>query len=69
MTDYKQKDRDAILGYLRGRNSAKVSDIINESGADKMRVYPILFELEQAGVISTKTNDDFGAAETVTLII
>ena len=68
MTDYKEKDRNAILGYLKERNSVKVTDIIAHAGAEEMRVYPILFELEREGIIRVEDSDDFGAAEVVALM-
>ena len=48
--DYKQQDTLRILDYLRRYpNGVSVDDIIEHSGADRLRVYPALFELEQEG--------------------
>lgn len=42
-----------------------VERIINESGAEKLRVYPILFEEEQAGNIVVTERCKLGAASRV----
>ena len=48
--DYKQQDTLRILDYLRRYpDGVSVDDIIEHSGADRLRVYPALFELEQEG--------------------
>ena len=48
--DYKRRDTFRILCYLhRHPFGTTVDDILLHSGADKLRVYPALFELEQEG--------------------
>ena len=49
--DYKEQDRKKILEYMRGRAEVYVQDIIDHSGAEKLRVYPILFEEIQSGYV------------------
>ena len=63
----KEKDIVAILNYLQGKKSVMVNDIKNESGADPMRVYPILYELEQKEMIEVLTREELGAAKSVRL--
>lgn len=48
----KEKDTMAIVNYLQGKKKVKVQDIETESGADRLRVYLILFELEQSAWIT-----------------
>ena len=63
--DYKQQDTLRILDYLRRYpNGVSVDDIIEHSGADRLRVYPALFELEQAGRLEV-----LGAARVVRLTV
>lgn len=38
-----------------------VDDIIQNSGADKLRVYPALFELEQNGFLEVVEREELGA--------
>ena len=66
--DNKEKDTIAIVNYLQGKKSVPVDDIQKESGADALRVYPILFELEQRGVIEVTKHASLGAAQEVRLI-
>lgn len=66
--DYKEQDRKKILDYLTSRGcEVSVDTLIAESGADKMRVYPILFEETQAGRIQVIELSKLGAPEKVVL--
>lgn len=48
--NYKEIDTQRIIDYIGAfTNGVSVDDIILHSGADKLRVYPALFELEQSG--------------------
>ena len=66
--DNKEKDTIAIVNYLQGKKIVSVDDIKKESGANGLRVYPILFELEQSGVIEVTKRTSLGAAEEVRLV-
>ena len=67
-TDYKEQDRKKILDYLASRGcEVSVDTLIAESGADKMRVYPILIEETQAGHIQVIEISKLGAPEKVAL--
>ena len=67
--NYKEKDTKAILAYLESvGNEASVDDIVKNSGAEKMRVYPILFELEQRGVVRRTKTTMWGAIDRVKLV-
>jgi len=52
---------------MKGRAEVMVNDIIDNSGAEKLRVYPILFEEEQRGRIHVVKTVDMGAPDIVTL--
>ena len=49
--NYKQQDRDKILSYLQTHSVCTVDSIIKESGAERLWVCPILFELRQENII------------------
>ena len=50
--NYKIIDTQKIIDYIASFYGAvSVDDIIQNSGADKLRVYPALFELEQNGFL------------------
>ena len=67
-TDYKHLDTLRILRYLRQHpEGTSVENIILHSGADKLRVYPALFELEQAGQLEVLEREELGAASRVRL--
>ena len=47
-TNYKQLALNRILLYLQSHPISTVEAIVQESGAEPLRVYPLLFELAQA---------------------
>ena len=65
--NYKQLDRDKILSYLQTHIVCAVDSIIKESGAERLRVYPILFELRQENIIQILEESDWGAPVKVAL--
>lgn len=64
----KEQDRKKILDFMKGRAEVMVYDIMNNSGADQLRVYPILFEEEMKGRIRVIKMGPMGAPVIVTLI-
>lgn len=66
--NYKQQDRDKILSYLKTRPISTVDTIIQESGAERLRVYPILFELCQKKTIRIVEESEWGAPIKVILM-
>lgn len=66
--DYKQQDRDKILSYLQDRPISTVDAIIQESGARRLRIYSILFELSQEKRIRVVEESEWGAPVKVELM-
>ena len=66
--DYKELDRKKVLDYMKGRAEVMVHDIEANSGANRMRVYAILFEEEQKGRICVVKRSGMGAPEIVALV-
>ena len=67
LMNYKQQDRDKILSYLQTHSVSTVDDIVNQSGAERLRVYPILFELRQEKIIQILEESEWGAPVKVAL--
>ena len=66
--NYKYLDTQRILRYLQQhKEGATVDAIIQYSGADKLRVYPALFELEQEGRLEVLEREELGAPTRVRL--
>lgn len=64
--NYKLIDTEKIKDYIRLHpEGVWVDDIIAHSDADKLRVYPALFELEQAGWLEVTEREELGAAKKV----
>ena len=61
----KEKDMAAIVNYLQGRGAVEVEEILEQSGAERLRVYPVLFELEQEGLIEVVEREALGGAKKV----
>lgn len=60
--NYKIIDTQKIIDYIASLYGAvSVDDIIQNSGADKLRVYPALFELEQNGLLEVVEREELGA--------
>ena len=60
--NYKIIDTRRIMDYISSCPEAVlVEDIIRHSGADKLRVYPALFELEQSGWLEVTERVELGA--------
>ena len=66
--DSKEHDRDCIIGFMKGRAEVMVYDILNNSGAEKMRVYPIIFEEIHRGRIRVIKDGKMGTPLIVALI-
>lgn len=60
--NHKLTDTKKIVDYVELSSSdISVDDIIRHSGADKLRVYPALFELEQNGFLEVIEREELGA--------
>lgn len=66
-TNHKEEDRKRILEYIKGKAEVYVSDISENSGAERLRAYPILFEEIQAGYFIPIKSDALGAPVIVAL--
>ena len=58
--DPKEKDTMAIVNFLQGKKLVKVEEILSEAGAERLRVYLILFELEQSAWITVMERAPLG---------
>ena len=64
--DYKQIDTQRIKDYIQSYpDGVEVEDIIAHSGAEKLRVYPALFELEQEGWLTVTEREELGSPKRV----
>lgn len=64
--NYKVADTRKIVQYIASfPGEVEVEDIIRNSGAEKLRVYPALFELEQEGYLTVTRRELLGAPLTV----
>lgn len=60
--NHKTTDTQKIIHFIESsHNNISVEDIIQNSGAEKLRVYPILFELEQSDYLKVVDRDELGA--------
>ena len=65
IVNYKELDTRKIKDYILSHpDGVEVEDIIAHSGAEKLRVYPALFELEQEGLTE---REELGSAKRVKL--
>ena len=60
--DYKALDTQKVVDYILSfSEEVLVVNIIQNSGADKLRLYPALFELEQNGFLEVVEREELGA--------
>ena len=60
--NYKAIDTQKIIDYINSFSDAiEVDSILRNSNADKLRVYPALFELEQSGFLEVVEREELGA--------
>lgn len=67
-THYKQLDQNRILLYLQSHPISTVEAIMQESGAEPLRVYPLLFELAQEKKIRILEENGWGSPLKVELM-
>lgn len=63
-TNYKSLDIQHIKDFIEAKNNGaevSVEDIMQHSGAERLRVYPVLFELEQSGWLEVTRREPLGA--------
>ena len=66
---YKQQDRERILSFISSQGGrALVEAIIERSGAEPLRVYPLLFELRQEGLLAYEEEEEYGSPKRVRLV-
>lgn len=65
--NYKIIDTQRIVDYINSFSGSAISveEILQHSGADKLRVYPALFELEQDGWLEVVEREELGAPTVV----
>ena len=66
-TNYKQLDRNRVLHYLKEHGVSSVDAIVEQSGAEPLRIYPLLFELAQEKLIRIAEENAWGAPLKVVL--
>ena len=55
-------DTQRVINYINSfLDNVRVEDIIQNSGADKLRVYPALFELEQSAFLEVVEREELGS--------
>lgn len=67
-SDAKASDKEKIIKYLYGKSSVLVDDIIDNSGASKIRVYSVLYELQLENVLMVVEEERFGSPKVVALV-
>lgn len=67
--NYKEQDRERIINYIKQHGGrCAVADIMQHSGAEKLRVHTILFEECMAGRMEAVEEGPFGSPRVVRLV-
>ena len=67
MNNHKERDRKRVLDYMKDRAEVLVTDLMAYSGAEPLRIYPILFEEIQSGYVLVLKESGMGSPEIVAL--
>ena len=67
MNNQKERDRKRVLDYMKDRAEVLVTDLMAYSGAEPLRIYPILFEEIQSGYVLVLKESGMGSPEIVAL--
>jgi len=65
--NHKLQDRQRILSFLEAHPVTTVETITRESGANRLRIHPLLFELAQENIIQVVEESEWGAPTAVKL--
>lgn len=69
LADYKELDRKKIIDFIMSNGgAATVNDILAYSGAEILRVYPILIEEHMSGKIDFQEEEYYAAPKFVRLV-
>lgn len=68
VVDAKNADIEKVISFLKGKRGVRVSDIMENSGASRLRVFPILFELQLDNKLMVEDEENLGCPKTVTLV-
>lgn len=66
--NFKQKDIEAIILYMTGKDVVEVADIIANMDANHLRVYPIIAELHTEGRLEIVETEQLGSPKSVKLV-
>lgn len=65
--NYKEQDRKALIGYFISRKGEEIetAKAFAQCGANKLRFWTLLYELEQEGTLSVTQRSELGTPEKV----
>ena len=66
--DVKAQDKVKILEYMRTKKEVAVLDLIEHSGANRLRVYPLLYELQLENKLMVVEEEKLGSPKVVSLV-
>ncbi len=66
--NYEERDMYRIIDYvISAGGDASVDDIITYSGAEKLRIYPLIFKMKLDGIITVTETNMWGAPTRIRL--
>ncbi len=65
--NFKKQDCEKIIAYLADKKQVLVDELIEKCGAEKLRIYPLLFELSQKKQITVLEETELGAPKIIAL--
>lgn len=67
--DYAEKDKQNIIEFINNQGGeCSVDDIFNVESIEKLRVYPLIYRMKEAGIVEITGYSDLGSPERIRLI-
>ncbi len=67
--NYAEKDKQNIIEFVKGRGGeSSVDDILNLENVEKLRVYPLIYRMKEAGIITITAYGELGDPTRIKLL-
>ena len=67
--DYAENDKQNIINFVQTQGGeCNVSDIFNIESIEKLRIYPLIYRMKDAGILTITAFGEFGTPLKIKLI-
>lgn len=67
--DYAEKDKQNIIEFINNQGGeCSVDDIFNVESIERLRIYPLIYRMKEAGIVEITAFSELGSPERIRLI-